>query len=486
MKKIIIVGLGPGDEGSLSLLAYETIKNAQNLFLRTEKHPTVDFLREKGILFTSFDYFYDSCDSFDEVYESISKEILRKVEEFGEIVYAVPGHPFVAEKTVELLKNYEGPELKVEVIGAISFIDAVLTSLAIDPVSGLKIIDGLSLETQKPDPKCGNIVTQVYDRMVASDVKLKLMDIYKDDYQLVVIRAAGVPGIERVEKIPLYELDRLDWVDYLTSLYLPPAKATEAYNSIDDLVDIMNVLRGPNGCPWDRDQTRESLKPYLLEESYEVLEAIEKNDIDLIIEELGDLLLQVIFHAQIASEDGEFALRDITDGIVKKLIIRHPHVFGDVKVSNESGALKSWEKSKREQKGINNYTDMLTAIPKNLPELMRSYKVQQKAAIAGFDWENIDGPFLKLEEEIEELKLAVKSGKSVDILGEAGDLLFSFVNVCRFLKVQPELALRGTTEKFIKRFEFIEQKALQIGKKLDKMSLKEMDVLWEEAKLIDL
>ncbi len=486
MNKIIIVGLGPGDSGSLSLLAYETLKCSKNLFLRTENHPTVDLLKEKGIKYSSFDHYYNSCENFDDVYEKICKDVVLKAEEFGEIVYAVPGHPYVAEKTVELLKKNEDKDIEIEVIGAISFIDAVLTSLHIDPVTGLKIIDGLSLDTQKPDTSCGNIVTQVYDRMVASEVKLKLMNTYKDEYEIVVIKAAGVKGIERIEKIPLYELDRLDWVDYLTSLYLPPAKIGEAYKNIDDLIDIMNVLRGPNGCPWDREQTRESLKPYLLEESYEVLEAIEKNDIDLIIEELGDLLLQVIFHAQIASEDGEFALRDITDGIVNKLIIRHPHVFGDVKVSNESGALKSWEKSKREQKGINNYTDMLSVIPKNLPELMRSYKVQQKAAIAGFDWESIDGPLLKLEEEIEEFKEAIISGENVDILGEAGDLLFSVVNVCRFLKVQPELALRGTTEKFIKRFEFIEQKALQIGKKLDKMNLKEMDVLWEEAKHLEL
>ena len=452
MDKIVIVGLGPGDKGSISLAGFEALKESAHLYLRTEKHPTVEYLIEQKISFEALDYFYDKGENFDQVYKDIAEFVVLKARELGEVTYGVPGHPLVAEKTVELLKKAERADLKIEIIGAVSFIDAVITALNIDPVSGLKIIDGLSLDKQKPDTGCGNIVTQVYDRMVASDVKLQLMNIYRDEYEIFVLKGAGVPGIERIEKIPLYELDRLEWVDYLTSLYLPPALPHETYHSFDDLVAIMDELRGPEGCPWDREQTRRSLRPYLLEEACEVLEAIDEEDLDLLVEELGDLLLQVVFHAQIGKEDGEFEMKDITDGIVNKLIVRHPHVFGDVEVSDESGALHSWEKSKREQKGIDNYTEMLLAIPKTLPELMRSYKVQQKAALSGFDWENIDGPLLKLEEELKEFDFAVRSGESIDIEGEAGDLLFSMVNVCRFYKVQPELALKATTEKFIKRF----------------------------------
>ncbi len=485
MDKIIIVGLGPGDKDSMSLGAYRVLKESGQLFLRTEKHPTVDFLVEENIKFQALDTYYDEGDSFDQVYSEIAKLIINKAREFGTVTYAVPGHPLVAEKTVELLMKEKSEGLEIEIIGAVSFIDAVITAVGADPVSGLKIVDGLSLDSQKPDPKCGNIVTQVYDRMVASEVKLALMNTYKDDYEIHVLRGAGIPGIERIERIPLYELDRLDWVDYLTSLYLPPAKPEETYRSFEDLVNIMEHLRGPEGCPWDREQTRQSLRPYLLEEACEVLEAIDKDDLDLLVEELGDLLLQIVFHGQIAKEDGEFELKDITDGIVNKLIDRHPHVFGDVQVSSESGALKSWEKAKRETKGIDNYTQMLLDIPKTLPELMRSYKVQQKAALSGFDWDKVEGPLQKLEEEIRELSEAVKTSRTAEIEGEMGDLLFSIVNVCRFLKVQPELALKGTTEKFIKRFAYIEQKALQIGKNLDKMSLKEMDVLWEEAKTFE-
>jgi tetrapyrrole methylase family protein/MazG family protein len=210
---------------------------------------------------------------------------------------------------------------------------------------------------------------------------------------------------------------------------------------------------------------------------------MEKDDLDLIVEELGDVLLQVVFHSQIAKEDGEFDVNEVISSIVNKLVVRHPHVFGDVKATSESGALKSWEASKREQKGMDTYTQALVDIPEVLPSLMRAYKVQQKAALAGFDWDSVEDAFSKVYEETEEVREVYKTGEKDIIEGEIGDLLFSVVNVSRFLKIQPELALRVTTEKFIKRFRYIEETALQSGKKLDKMSLQEMDKLWNEAKL---
>jgi tetrapyrrole methylase family protein/MazG family protein len=483
MQRIKIIGLGPGGYGQLSLEALECLKNAGTLILRTEKHPVVDYIKDQNVSFITCDDIYDRKNSFDETYESICERVIQLCREKGQVVYAVPGHPMVAEKSVELIMQRVEKEIEVTIIPALSFIDVVLTSLRIDPAYGLKIIDGLSIKSQRPDVKCGNIITQVYDRLVASEVKLMLMDYYTDDFKIYVIRAAGVPGEERVEFLPLFELDRIEWVDYLTSIYVPPALDSAKYKSFEDLVDIMSVLRGENGCPWDRKQNRESLKPYLLEETYEVLDAIEKDDIELIVEELGDLLLQIVFHSQIAKEDGEFDINEVITGIVTKLIIRHPHVFGDVEATSESGALKSWEASKRKQKGIEGYTQTLKDIPQMLPSLIRSYKVQQKAALAGFDWDNTDDVFAKVREEYEELAEVYKTGNKAIIEEELGDLLFSIVNVSRFLKVQPELALRGTIEKFIKRFAYIEAKALQSGKKLDKMSLQEMDKLWEEAKI---
>lgn len=482
MSKIIIVGLGPGDYRQLSLEALEMLKEAETLVLRTEKHPVVDRLREQGLVYSSCDDIYDSGESFDETYQRISERVIQLCLQKGQVVYAVPGHPLVAEKSVELIIANAGENVEIRLIPALSFIDVILSALRIDPAYGLKIIDGLSIKTQKPDQKCGNIITQVYDRLVASEVKLMLMDYYVDDFEIYVIRAAGVEGQQQIARIPLYELDRIEWVDYLTSVYVPVALEGARYKSFSDLVELMDTLRGEGGCPWDREQTRESLKPYLLEETYEVLDAIEKDDLDLIVEELGDVLLQVVFHSQIAKEDGEFDINEVISSIVNKLIVRHPHVFGDVKATSESGALKSWEASKREQKGMDNYTQALMDIPAALPSLMRAFKVQQKAALAGFDWDNVDDAFSKVYEEAEEVREVYKTGQIDIIEEEIGDLLFSVVNVSRFLKVQPELALKATTEKFIKRFRYIEETALQSGKKLDKMSLQEMDKLWNEAK----
>jgi tetrapyrrole methylase family protein/MazG family protein len=484
MKTLKIIGLGSGDYKQLTLSAVEQLKAADVLILRTEKHPTVDYIKSLGINFTTCDDVYDSAETFEATYNEISERVIKSCEEDKVLVYAVPGHPLVAEKSVELTIQKAKDKIEIEIVPAVSFIDSILIALQIDPAYGLKIIDGLSLDTQKPDFHCGNIITQVYSRFVASEIKLKLMDLYNDDTEIYIIKAAGVKNLERIEKMPLYELDRIDWVDYLTSIYIPPIGDGAKFKTMDELVALMARLRGEDGCPWDREQTRESLKTYLLEETYEVLEAIEKDDIDLLVEELGDLLLQVVFHGQIAKEDGEFDINDIITGIVNKLVERHPHVFGDVIATTESGALKSWEASKRKIKGITTYTQTLVDIPEALPNLMRSYKIQQKAALVGFDWDDVKDAIAKVDEELEEVKEVYNTGNKQIIEEEIGDLLFAVVNVARFLNIQPELALRGTINKFIGRFKYIEETALQNGKNIDKMTLQEMDELWNLAKKI--
>lgn len=482
MNKITIVGLGPGDYESLTLKTLNIIKKATCLVLRTEKHPLIEKLKDEGIEFSSCDDIYDSSESFEEVYEKISQRVLNFADEYKDVVYAVPGHPFVAERSVQLIIEKSQGLAEVTIESAMSFVDAVSAALKIDISSGLKIIDGLRLDVQKPDINCGNIITQVYSKFIASEVKLKLMDYYNDDYKICIIKAAGVENSETLEWIRLYELDKVEWVDYLTSLYIPPSTDNKKYKSMEDLLDIMDTLRGNNGCPWDKKQDHKTLKPYLLEECYEVVDAIDSEDIDLLIEELGDVLLQVVFHAQIGKEDGEFDINDVITRLVEKLIVRHPHVFGDVSVSNESGALKSWEASKREEKGIQTYTETLINIPNAMPSLTRSYKIQEKAALTGFDWDDVSGAMAKVDEELIELKEVYNSQKKDRIEEEIGDLIFAVVNVARFLKVQPELALKATIEKFINRFRFIEESALTLGKKLDTMSLSEMDLLWNKAK----
>ena len=250
-----------------------------------------------------------------------------------------------------------------------------------------------------------------------------------------------------------------------------------------DLVEIMKLLRSEKGCPWDRDQNHESLKKYLIEETYEVLEAIDLKDKDKLCEELGDLLLQVVFHAQIGSEEGTFNIDDVITSICCKMILRHTHVFGGDKAETPDEVVDNWEAIKRKEKDVKSHTEVLRDVPSNLPALMRSYKVQQKAAQVGFDWDNIQDVFDKVDEEIRELKDVYTSKNVERISDEMGDVFFALVNLSRFLKVQPELALTGTINKFIKRFEYIEQESLKAGRKLEEMTLSEMDELWNKAKI---
>jgi len=250
-----------------------------------------------------------------------------------------------------------------------------------------------------------------------------------------------------------------------------------------DLVEIMKLLRSEKGCPWDRDQNHESLKKYLIEETYEVLEAIDLKDKDKLCEELGDLLLQVVFHAQIGSEEGTFNIDDVITSICRKMILRHTHVFGGDKAETPDEVVDNWEAIKRKEKDVKSHTEVLRDVPSNLPALMRSYKVQQKAAQVGFDWDNIQDVFDKVDEEIRELKDVYTSKNVERISDEMEDVFFALVNLSRFLKVQPELALTGTINKFIKRFEYIEQESLKAGRKLEEMTLSEMDELWNKAKI---
>jgi tetrapyrrole methylase family protein/MazG family protein len=252
--------------------------------------------------------------------------------------------------------------------------------------------------------------------------------------------------------------------------------------NMQDLIDIMAKLRGENGCPWDKAQTHESLKPYVLEEAYEVIDAIDRNNKEDFIEELGDLLLQIVFHCRLAQERGDFDMGDVIDGICEKMIRRHPHIFGDVKVENAGEVLKNWEDIKREEKDIKFQTESMESLPATLPALMLAFKVQEKAARVGFDWDDVKDAMEKVAEEMDELKEVYKGKNGDKIKEEMGDLLFAAVNVARFLEVNPELALRDATRKFIRRFNYVEQAAAKSDRNLQEMTLEEMDHLWEEGK----
>lgn len=255
-------------------------------------------------------------------------------------------------------------------------------------------------------------------------------------------------------------------------------------NSYDmqDLIDIMRILREPGGCPWDAEQTHESIKKNLIEETYEVIEAINKNDKDLLCEELGDLLMQVVFHAQMEKEEGTFEFDDITDGICKKLIERHPHVFGQVSVSSVDDVLTNWDAIKRKTKGQKTTTQSMNSVPRELPALMRATKLQKKAADVGFDWSDVSGALDKLEEEIAELRQAIGNNDCENMTEELGDVLFSAVNVSRFIKTDAEEALTAASDKFLARFTKVESLAQERNIDMKASSLEELDRLWDEAK----
>ena len=250
----------------------------------------------------------------------------------------------------------------------------------------------------------------------------------------------------------------------------------------DDLVEIMKILRAPGGCPWDAEQTHESIKKDFIEETYEVIEAINKNDKELLCEELGDALLQVVFHSQIAKENGTFDISDVTDGICKKLIERHPHVFGEVKVNSTDDVLSNWDTIKRKSKGQKTQGSSMEKIPRELPALMRAQKIQSKAKKAGFDWDNISGAYDALESEIKELKDAALEGNADAVAEEMGDVLFSAVNISRFLGVDAEEALTLSNNKFIERYLIVETLAEERGINMADEPIEKLDELWMEAK----
>ncbi|MBU7594084.1 nucleoside triphosphate pyrophosphohydrolase [Metabacillus halosaccharovorans] len=484
-KTITIVGLGAGDLNQLPYGVYRLLTQSDHLFLRTKEHPVISELGNQ-LHFESFDTIYEQHDDFDQVYTVIVDILLTKANEMN-IIYAVPGHPLVAEKTVQLLLNEgrkKGYTIKIE--GGQSFLDSTFQALEIDPVEGFQLVDAFDLRKEMLQLKGHVIITQVYDQMIASEVKLTLMEQLPDHYKIKIVTAAG-SSLQELKEIELYELDRETTINNLTSVYIPPVTdKTILYHQFSSFRHIIAELRGPNGCPWDKEQTHQSLKKYLIEECYELLEAIEKDDIDHIIEELGDVLLQVVLHAQIGEDEGMFSIDDVIRGVAEKMVRRHPHVFGQQSVTDSDEVLANWEEIKKKEKGTREEKSILDAVATSLPALSKAYHLQKKAAKVGFDWPSVEGAWDKVKEELKEFEdeIAVNKDHSL-IMKEFGDLLFAFVNVGRHYKIEPEEALSSTNVKFYDRFGYIEKMAIEHNRQLQNMSLEEMDLYWDEAKKLD-
>ncbi|WP_297633803.1 nucleoside triphosphate pyrophosphohydrolase [uncultured Clostridium sp.] len=485
---IKIIGLGPGAKEALTVGALMLLETSENIFFRTEIHPTVDFIKEKNIRFETYDEYYNKYDSFDDVYMNIALDLIGKQKENlnKDFVYAVPGHPLVAEKSVaNIMKLCVENNIQYEILPAVSFIDAMMDRLEIDPIEGLKVIDAFDIQDQILDKRIGTIITQVYNPFIASEVKLKLLECYNDETEIIYVRAAGVKDVESIRKIPLYELDMQEDIDYLTSIYIP--RDINNKKDIYDLIQIVDVLRSEDGCPWDAEQTHKSLRNAIIEESYEVADAIDKEDDNALIEELGDVLLHVIFHAAIGKEECYFELNDIVDSICNKMIFRHPHVFKGESVENSEEVVENWDELKKEEKGFETTTEEALAVANALPALIRADKIQKKIAKAGFDWkeDSVEEAAKKVSEELKEVLDVYKSGEVDRIKEEVGDLFFACVNVSRFLNIDEEEALNLASAKFIKRFSHIENLCIEKNKNMQTMTLQELDELWNEAKKLE-
>ena len=509
MGMITIVGLGPGAVGHLSLETMSIMQGCEQVILRTAVHPTVAELAKQGVKYTSCDDLYEAGASFEEVYQNVVTRVLTAAHK-GDVVYAVPGSPLVAEKTVVLLREQaKAQNLELAIKPSMSFLDLAYVALGIDPIAGLRIIDAQDFGAIADAGQYPLMITQVYSQLVASDLKIALMENLPDEYELYFLRNMGLED-EECRPVKLFELDRQPKIDHLTSVYIPPMGEDEnmpcgimafgedeeeeavenmvdtaSFDDVDiqPLVDVMRTLREPGGCPWDREQTHASIRSNMIEEVYEYLEAVDAEDTEGMREELGDILMQIVFHARLAEEAGHFDLQDVIDEVVDKLIRRHPHVFGETKVTGSDEVLVNWEAIKKTEKTERKH--VLDGVTQGLPALLRAYKLQSKAAKVGFDWPDVKGVWDKVQEELVELQEALASGDRAAAENELGDVLFALVNYARHQKIEPEVALNGTNNRFAKRFAHVESCVEASGKAWQDFSLDELDQFWDEAKRLE-
>jgi tetrapyrrole methylase family protein / MazG family protein len=434
--RIVVCGLGPAGPDLVTVATHDAVARVPHRFLRTARHPSAGVVGEAQ----TFDRLYDEAESIDAVYAGISDALVAAAAEHGEVLYAVPGSPAVAERTVELLLADD--RVAVNVLPALSFVDLAWARLGIDPVErGVRLVDGHRFEIQAAGERGPLLVAQCDDRHVLSDVKLVLGEAGGeggvDEVAVIVLQRLGLPD-ENIVELPWHELDRVVRPDHLTSLYVPRL-ATPLASEVAAFAEVVRRLRAD--CPWDRQQTHHSLRHHLLEEAYEVLEALDHLDVeagegfDALEEELGDLLFQVFLHATLASEEGRFTLADVVRGISDKLIGRHPHVFGDVTVESADEVAERWERLKKAEKGRSSVMD---GIPATLPALAYALKVQRKAASQGVDWRTLlDGHAA---------------------LGETGRRLLDIVDDARTAGDDPETELRIAAEHVRDRFRRSERK----------------------------
>lgn len=465
MGTVAIVDMGAGG-GSLSREVRERLA-ASFVLVPTERGAAAAALTMIDVPFTTYaDLGLQPDASGDAIARALESAPGR-----GDAVLALSGYPFLREGVVTGLLQRCGP---LDVIGAASPLEVLLLAFDVDSTADLDLVDAAALASSVPGRGSHLVVTRVADAAAARVASDNLGAAYPADHPVVTASRTG-DGF-RLALMPLAELAGADarWPE--TSVYVPPV-AMAPPTGFDELVRIMALLRGPDGCPWDREQTHMTLRRHLIEEAYETVAAIENGDDAELADELGDILLQVVFHAQIASEDGRFDIDDVAAAIVRKLRRRHPHIFGDATADTAADVMRRWDTIKRDEKPGRGILD---GIAHSLPALTYAGKISRRAVGAGFEWETVDGVWAKVHEEIDELKACAPG--TPEAADEVGDVLFSIVNVARKMDVDPEEALRGTCEKFRRRWSSMEAAAAADGRDLAGMDIDEMEALWRRAK----
>ncbi len=490
MAQITIVGLGPGTAEHLTLEAWRVLAAADVIWLRTARHPVVAEL-PAGPTIHAFDALYETAETFADVYAAIVAQVLALGRREAGVVYAVPGHPLIGETTAPMiLATARAEGLPCRVVAGLSFIEPTLAAVEStraaerpwrDPIEGLQLVDALDLAAlhHPPlNPDSPALIAQVYSRAVASELKLTLMNQYPDEYQVALVDAAGT-AMQRVAWLPLYEIDRQE-VGPLTSLFIPALPFLGGFEAFQETVA---QLRAPDGCPWDREQTHVSLRASLLEETYEVLAAIDGEEMDALREELGDLLLQVVLHTQIATEEGDFQMPEVIAAIDAKLKHRHPHVWGQATVAGADEVLFNWEAIKRAERESNGQAERsaLAGVSKSLPALAQAHAYGVRAQRVGFDWPSMPAVIRQVREELAALEGATDPAQRAL---KVGDALAALVHWARWLEVDPESALREANLRFAQRFYALEQLARQRGVSLTAVTAAEVAQLWREAGML--
>ncbi len=477
MQQLTIVTLGTGGEMFLTRGVERALREAQCVVLRTERHPMAAFLKNEGIAYEALDALYEACEDFDLFNHKAAQKVLSLCKD-KPVCYAVSDASF--DTTVAAIQKEKPASAKVIVLPGVSHAERCL-SLLDSHADALRLYTAEAFLPARVSPQEDLLLLEVHSRECAGECKLKLLELMPEETQITFITGDEQTGDLKKKKIALYEMDRQKGYDHLTAVYVPSVPMLERTRfNMDDLMAVVARLRAPDGCPWDREQTHESLLPDLLEESYEYIQAVRDEDVDHMYDELGDVLLQIALHTQIAIEHGDFTIDDVTSAICYKMIERHTHVFGQVKADTAEDVLNNWEAFKREQRGIKTHAEAMDEVSLGLSALLRAYKVQKKARKVGFDFDTALEALTKVNEEADEVRENIENGADPEM--ELGDLFFAAVNVCRLCGKDPDIALTSATNKFIKRFRNMENAIKSAGKSLEGLTLSEMDVYWNAEK----